>query len=162
MSIISIDEVREKLDLPPWALHEAGEPVVFTSGGPVPFSEAFRAAVNPGYVTKDSGEREEYSTGMQRDVNDGKPRFDLIMPAELPYGEQLLTRWAQLLQRGAVKYNPRNWEKAATREELDRFRESAFRHFLQWFCGESDEDHAAACLFNISGAELVSWRMRSS
>jgi len=118
--------------------------------------------VNPGYVTKDSGEREEYSTGMQRDVNDGKPRFDLIMPAELPYGEQLLTRWAQLLQRGAVKYNPRNWEKAATREELDRFRESAFRHFLQWFCGESDEDHAAACLFNISGAELVSWRMRSS
>lgn len=39
MSIISIDEVREKLDLPPWALHEAGEPVVFTYEGPVPFSK---------------------------------------------------------------------------------------------------------------------------
>ena len=35
-----IDEVRERLDLPPWGLEETGEPVVFTAQGPVPFSMA--------------------------------------------------------------------------------------------------------------------------
>jgi 8-oxo-dGTP pyrophosphatase MutT (NUDIX family) len=38
--IASIDEVRERLDLPPWGLRETSEPVVFTAQGPVPFSMA--------------------------------------------------------------------------------------------------------------------------
>jgi FlaA1/EpsC-like NDP-sugar epimerase len=38
--IQSIDEVRERLDLSPWGLQETSEPVVFTRGGPVPFSLA--------------------------------------------------------------------------------------------------------------------------
>jgi len=38
--IASIDEVRERLDLPPWGLDETGEPVVFTAQGPVPFKMA--------------------------------------------------------------------------------------------------------------------------
>ncbi len=38
--ISSIDEVRERLDLPPWGLTETAEPVVFTAQGPVPFSMA--------------------------------------------------------------------------------------------------------------------------
>jgi 8-oxo-dGTP pyrophosphatase MutT (NUDIX family) len=38
--IASIDEVRERLDLPPWGLQETSEPVVFTAQGPVPFSMA--------------------------------------------------------------------------------------------------------------------------
>lgn len=38
--ISSIDEVRERLDLPPWGLEETSEPVVFTQQGPVPFSMA--------------------------------------------------------------------------------------------------------------------------
>jgi hypothetical protein len=96
---------------------------------------------------------------MQRDVNTGKARFDLIMPMLMPYRAQLLTRWAELMGRGAEKYDARNWEQAATLEELERFRESAFRHFLQWLTGETDEDHAAAVLFNISGAEYVKWRL---
>jgi hypothetical protein len=45
--------------------------------------------------------------------------------------------------------------KARGLEEYERFRESAFRHFLQWFNGETDEDHAAAVYFNINGAEYV-------
>ena len=36
--IVSIDEVREKLDLPPWGTQETSEPVVFTEKGPVPMS----------------------------------------------------------------------------------------------------------------------------
>jgi 8-oxo-dGTP pyrophosphatase MutT (NUDIX family) len=38
--IASIDEVRDRLDLPPWGLKETGEPVVFTAQGPVPISMA--------------------------------------------------------------------------------------------------------------------------
>lgn len=110
------------------------------------------------YETKDSGERQQYSTGMQRDVNTGKPRFDLIMPVDLPYESQMLTRWAALMARGAEKYEDRNWEKAGTLEELHRFKESAFRHFVQWLNGEYDEDHAAAVFFNIQGAEYVMYR----
>ena len=99
---------------------------------------------------------------MRRDLQDGKPRFDLIMARELPYEEQLLTRWAGLMERGAVKYGVRNWEKASTEEELARFRESAFRHMIQYLCGEDDEDHAVAVLFNLNAIELVKWKMRNA
>ena len=114
------------------------------------------------FETKDSGERIKFSTGMQRDINDNKPRFDLVMPFDIPYDEQLLTRWAKLMQRGAVKYGNRNWEKAGTPEELHRFMDSAFRHFIQWLCDESDEDHASAVLFNIAGAEMVKWKLKQN
>lgn len=114
------------------------------------------------YETKDSGKRKEFSTGMQRDTSESKPRFDLIMPLDVPYNEQLFTRLAELMGRGAIKYNDRNWEKASTQEELDRFKESAFRHFIQWFSGEVDEDHAAAVLFNIQGAEFVKYKLSLS
>lgn len=298
------------------------------------------------FTTKDSGERVEFSTGMQRDTSKSKPRFDLITPKSIPYEKQMLTRWAELMARGAEKYsilketievnkfiklliekalcqnvdviqierfmqkgtvdhvmkkdyekitlslqkdseeiesigeeeiliklknliryeqqtpivekeiniqnglrpseledlprkqiiyywknriidapfainlcvqNPnilimtikqglqeviyvmgaidlleclktllnifkeqlnilknlqlrslqmnnlleiawisnRNWEKASTQDEIDRFKESAFRHFMQWFFGENDEDHAAAVFFNITGAEYT-------
>lgn len=107
------------------------------------------------FTTKDSGERVEFSTGMQRDTSKSKARFDLITPKNIPYEKQMLTRWAELMARGAEKYNARNWEKASTQEEIDRFKESAFRHFMQWFFGENDEDHAAAVFFNITGAEFV-------
>lgn len=113
------------------------------------------------YVTKDSGKRAEYKTGMVRDTTEGKARFDLLLPWGVPYNEQMLTRWAALMARGAVKYEDRNWEKARTDEELRRFMSSAFRHFMQWQAGEDDEDHAAAVLFNIMGAEFVLYHMRN-
>lgn len=112
------------------------------------------------FETKDSGKRETFITGMQRDVNEGKERFDLLLPKQLHYDNQMLVRWARLMERGANKYEERNWEKASTSCELDRFKESAFRHFMQWFVGEEDEDHAAAVFFNINGAEYVQWRLR--
>lgn len=105
------------------------------------------------YETKDSGKRKEFSTGMRRDTNDGKPRYDLIIPKGVKHS--MLKRWAELMARGAIKYGDRNWEKAETDEEIERFKESAFRHFMMWFGGEVDEDHAAAVIFNIQGVELV-------
>jgi len=112
------------------------------------------------FKTKDSGKRAEFSTGMQRDTTEGKPRFDLVLPKDVPYKEQLFTRVAELMSRGAEKYTERNWEKAETEKELNRFKQSAFRHFMQWITGEEDEDHAAAVVFNIQGAEYVKRRMK--
>lgn len=56
-------------------------------------------------TTKDSGKRESYDNGMVRDVQTGKPRFDLLMPNGVPYPDQLLTRFAELMARGAEKYS---------------------------------------------------------
>jgi hypothetical protein len=116
----------------------------------------------PSRVTKDSGKRQEYSSGMNRDVNDDKARFDLIFPEGIPYEEQLITRFAGLMMRGAKKYDSRNWEKASSKEELDRFKESALRHCIQWYCGERDEDHAAAVLFNIMGYEATNFKINNN
>lgn len=111
------------------------------------------------YETKDSGERATFDTGMVRDVTTGKPRFDLISPAELPYEQTMTYRHAMLMARGAEKYGDRNWEQAETAEEQARFRESAYRHFMQWYHGETDEDHASAVYFNVAGTEYVKWQM---
>ena len=106
-----------------------------------------------GYITKDSGSRQEYKSGMKRDLQDGKPRYDLIIPKG--HKNHMLKRWAGLMARGAEKYGERNFEKANSQEELDRFKASAFRHFIQWFDGEDDEDHAAAIMFNVNAYEVI-------
>jgi hypothetical protein len=111
------------------------------------------------FTTKDSGERVEFATGMRRDTTKGKPRFDLVSPADQPLNQTMTYRHAMLMARGAEKYGDRNWEKASTPEELDRFKQSAYRHFMQWYHGESDEDHAAAVYFNIAGAEYAKGRV---
>ena len=73
----------------------------------------------------------------------------------------MIYRWADLLARGAIKYTKRNWERAKTNEELERYYASAARHFAQWMSGLTDEDHAAAVIFNIQGAEYTIWRMKN-
>jgi hypothetical protein len=117
--------------------------------------------VGPKFLTKDSGKREVFESGMKRDTQDDKPRFDLLFPLGVPYADQFLTRVAELLARGAVKYDARNWEKAAGQAELDRFKASAMRHMIQWQAGETDEDHASAVVFNLMGAHLVEWKLRN-
>ncbi len=111
------------------------------------------------FKTKDSGKRKEYSSGMRRDTQEGKPRYDLVVPE---HGESMLKRWAELMGRGMDKYGYRNWELACTEEEYIRFKSSAWRHFVQWVSGEMDEDHAAAVFFNIQAAEYVKERLDAS
>jgi hypothetical protein len=105
------------------------------------------------FITKDSGARQEFESGMRRDLQDGKPRYDLLIP--IGWKENMLKRWAELMERGMMKYGYRNWEKANSEEEYIRFKSSAFRHFIQWFSGEDDEDHAAAIFFNVNAAEYL-------
>lgn len=111
------------------------------------------------FITKDSGKRQNYNSGMRRDLQDGKPMFDLIIPIGQEYTDSLLYRWAMLMERGMSKYGSRNWEKASSQEEMNRFKSSAFRHFMQWISGEEDEDHASAILFNINAAEFLKIKM---
>ncbi len=91
------------------------------------------------FITKDSGQREEFESGMVRDTQDDKPRFDLIPPLALK-------RVAELYGRGAVKYTPFNWAKGSP---FSRFYASAFRHLMQYAMGDKSEDHLSAVCFNV-------------
>jgi len=104
------------------------------------------------FEIKDSGERKVFSTGMQRDSGQKTLRMDLVW---LPG----LIRVAEHYGKGAIKYSARNWEKAGTKEEFDRFKESAWRHFTQYMRGDQDEDHMAATIFNMFGMEYVRGRV---
>jgi hypothetical protein len=114
------------------------------------------------FITKDSGERAQFESGMQRDTEAGKPRFDLMLPPGVPYEEQMITRFAALLGRGAEKYAERNWEQADSAAEMERMKSSAFRHLMQLLCGERDEDHAAAVIFNVVALETTRYKVESS
>lgn len=105
------------------------------------------------FVVKDSGAREVYDSGMQRDTADNKVDYTLALDGPM------FERYAEHLRKGALKYGKRNWTKAEGSTELERFRSSALRHLLQWLKGDTDEDHAAAVWFNINGAEYVIGRM---
>ena len=91
------------------------------------------------YITKDSGERRKFNTGAQRDVVDGKGRYDLI-------SRIMIERLAKLLQRGAEKYNDRNWEKGMP---LSVYMDSGMRHLFKFLEGHRDEDHLIAAIWNL-------------
>ncbi len=93
------------------------------------------------YTTKDSGNREQMSTGSQRDTQDDKPRFDLI-------GVEGLERVAKLMARGAKKYGENNWRLG---QPSTRYFASMMRHAYQWAMGDDSEDHLAAIVFNAFG-----------
>ena len=96
------------------------------------------------YITK-TNKLHRYKSGYQRDTPQGKPRYDLI-----PH--ELLKRLAELYARGAERYGSNNWRLANSDEEYERFKASAWRHFVQWSAGEEDEDHFAGTVFN-----LIAW-----
>jgi DNA-directed RNA polymerase subunit RPC12/RpoP len=93
----------------------------------------------PQFVTKDSGERQQFDTGAQRDVQTGKGRFDLI-PFE---GDR---RTAIRLEQGAEKYGDHNWKKGIP---VSRCISSAKRHLSQYLDGDRSEDHLAAVVCNV-------------
>jgi hypothetical protein len=106
------------------------------------------------FTIKDSGVRTEYKSGMVRDVTTDKIDYSLALDGPM------FKRFAKHLTLGAKKYKKRNWMLANGEEELERFRESALRHFLQWFSGDVDEDHASATYFNINAAEYVKEKIK--
>lgn len=114
------------------------------------------------FITKDTGKRKEYKSGMIRDSTEGKPNLYLWMPQDMPYEEQPLIRIGALATRGAEKYGERNCYCANSKEEMERFKSSAMRHFMQWITNEDDEDHFAACYFNMQMVEYIKWKLKNT
>lgn len=90
----------------------------------------------------DSGEREQFDTGSQRDTRKGKGRFDLITPIGL-------IRLARIYEKGAEKYEDRNWEKG---QPVSRYVDSAMRHLVCYILGMRDEDHLGQVAWNCFAA----------
>lgn len=90
-------------------------------------------------AVKDSGKRQEFQTGSRRDTREGKGRFDLIPTVSL-------RRLAKHYQNGADKYGDRNWERG---QPLSRYLDSCFRHLMAVMERLEDEDHEAACTWNM-------------
>lgn len=110
------------------------------------------------FTIKDSGERQSFSGGMVRDTVEGK--IDYLSCRFGP----MFKRWNAHLTKGREKYpdveiGVPNWTLAEGKEELNRARQSAARHFEAYLAGETDEDHAAGVFFNINLAEYVKGRM---
>lgn len=92
------------------------------------------------FTTKDSGKKDKFKTGYQRDTQEGKTRYDLIPPGPL-------TRVADLYARGAEKYGDSNWANGAP---YMRQMASILRHLYQWRMKTDDtEDHLAACVWGL-------------
>jgi len=123
--------------------------------------DVMRRLENRDYIVKDSGERQKFESGMQRDTQTGKADIARVFDGPMLY------RWAEHITKGAVKYpdikpGVPNWTLAAGEEELTRFKKSAARHFFQWMRGDVDEDHAAGVIFNLNGAEYVKEKLNGS
>jgi hypothetical protein len=88
---------------------------------------------------KDSGRRVQFTTGAMRDIQDNKPRPELMNP-------MVDMRLSMHFGKGAAKYEERNWEKGIPE---DRYVAAAKRHMNQWLMGEDDEDHLIAWLWNV-------------
>ena len=109
------------------------------------------------FEVKDSGERKHFESGMVRDTDTNKIDYARVLDGPM------FQRWAEHLTKGAKKYpdtkpGSPNWMKARGEEEYYRFKQSALRHFIQWFTDQEDEDHASATFFNMNGAEYIKWR----
>jgi len=88
---------------------------------------------------KDSGKRQEFQTGSQRDTQEGKGRYDLLPT-------RALKRLAKYFENGARKYNPNNWKLG---QPLSRYMDSALRHTFKYLEGHIDEDHITAAVWNL-------------
>ena len=81
-----------------------------------------------------------FSTGARRNNSEGKGRFDLL-PIEA------INALAKRFEYGAKLHGDNNWRKGIPNNSLY---DSALRHLFQALSGAVDEDHLAACLWNVS------------
>jgi hypothetical protein len=113
------------------------------------------------YAVKDSGQRQQFDSGSLRDTTTGKVDYSRVLDGPL------FERLAAHLTAAETKYpdyapGKPNWTLISTEEELVRYRKSAVRHFWQWYRGDTDEDHFAATVFNLNGAELIKQKQREA
>ena len=76
--------------------------------------------------------------------------YSLAVHVDLP---KLMLDVARHFENGALKYGEHNWEKGIP---ISRYIDSALRHLMKDLAGETDEDHAAAFIWNCMCA---AWTM---
>lgn len=152
------------------------------------------------YTLQDNKQREEFASGMVREPQNDKMRYDLALDGPLVWALfhdakydgviraaqdwyenrgvgkaanvvlelasvteggiwTIIDRYTVLMMKGAVKYSEHNWLKAQGEAELKRFIASFSRHLVKYLRGETDEDHLAAIVFNLNGAEYVASKL---
>lgn len=92
------------------------------------------------YVTQGEGHRES---------QEDKPRFDLVISPNVAYEDQLWTRYAVWLGKGAAKYGEGNMRKLEGPEAEAHAIAAAFRHLHKVAQGYDEEDHMAAVIANL-------------
>lgn len=108
---------------------------------------------------KDSGTRTQFEGGMVRDADAGdKTDYTSVM-----FGP-MFERWAVHCTKGRIKYPDSapgipNWTLASSIAEWLHARGSLLRHTMAFLRGETDEDHAAAIMFNVNVMEYVRERI---
>ena len=81
-----------------------------------------------------------FATGARRNDSTGKGRYDLL-PVEA------IQALAQRFEYGASLHGDNNWRKGIPNASLF---DSALRHLFQALNGQTDEDHLASCMWNVS------------
>ena len=81
-----------------------------------------------------------FASGARRNSAEGKGRYDLL-PVEA------IEALAKRFEYGAKLHGDNNWRFGIPNASLF---DSALRHLFQALSGKTDEDHLAACLWNVS------------
>lgn len=87
---------------------------------------------------KDGGTRVDAGTGGLKEETGHRGAYELVSPLALH-------RLAVHLEKGAEKYEERNWEKGIL---YGRLIQALIRHSLQFLAHMEDEDHLAAVMCN--------------
>lgn len=101
-------------------------------------------------LLKDSGFREEFSTGAVRDRQQGKGCPSLV-PGWVVW---LVSR---VFEDGSRKYSSRNWEKGMP---LSHYLDSAERHLAKLKAGLRDEPHATQVIWNMIGYVFTAFQIK--
>ena len=82
-------------------------------------------------------------TGNKRWLCIAIAHYSQAVHVDLP---KLMLDVAKHFENGALKYGERNWQKGIP---VSRYIDSALRHLMKDLAGETDEDHAAAFVWNL-------------
>jgi len=80
---------------------------------------------------------------MIREAKDSKLNYLSYLTPEV------LERYAQHMKKGEQRHGRSNWKKGGYPQK--EYLESAMRHLVALWRGDTDEDHAASVIFNMIG-----------
>ena len=99
---------------------------------------------------KDSGAREVFQTGAQRDRQYGKGKPSLVP-------NWVIWLVSRVYEDGSIKYAARNWEMGMP---LSNYIDSAERHLAKLKVGMRDEPHASQVIWNMIGYIFTGWLIK--